>query len=57
MKKRKLLDKKWSSDDFENREIIQTKTTVGVKTEHALYDHGIEIETGTDQIDFLEMSH
>ena len=44
---------KVDSDDFENREIIQTKTTVGVKTEHALYDHGIEIETGTDQIDFF----
>lgn len=44
---------KVDSDDFENREIIQTKTTVGVKTEHALYDHGIEIEAGTDQIDFF----
>lgn len=44
---------KVDSDDFENREIIQTKTTVGGKTEHALYDHGIEIETGTDQIDFF----
>ena len=44
---------KVDSDDFENREIIQTKTTVGVKTEHALYDHGIEIESGTDQIDFF----
>lgn len=44
---------KVDSDDFENREIIQSKTTVGVKTEHALYDHGIEIESGTDQIDFF----
>lgn len=45
---------KVESDDFENREIIQTKTTVGVKTDHALYDHGIEIETGTDQIEFFK---
>lgn len=45
---------KVDSDDFENREIIQTKTTVGVKTEHALYDHGVEIESGTDQIEFFK---
>lgn len=45
---------KVDSNDFENREIIQTKTTVGVKTNHALYDHGVEIESGTDQIDFFK---
>lgn len=45
---------KVDSDDFENREIIQTKTTVGVKTEHALYNHGVEIESGTDQIEFFK---
>lgn len=45
---------KVDSDDFENREIIQTKTTVGVKTEHAQYDHGVERESGTDQIEFFK---
>ena len=45
---------KMDSDDFENREIIQTKTTVGVKTEHAQYDHGVEKESGTDQIEFFK---
>lgn len=45
---------KVESDDFENREIIQTKTTVGVKTSHALYDNGVEIESGTDQIEFFK---
>lgn len=44
---------KIESDDFENREIIQTKTTVGVKSEHAMYDNGIELENGTDQIEFF----
>lgn len=45
---------KVDSDDFENREIIQTKTTVGVRTEHAQYDHGVERECGTDQIEFFK---
>ena len=45
---------KVESDDFENREIIQTKTTVGVQSKHALYDNGIEIESGTDQIEFFK---
>ncbi|MCL2547372.1 MAG: ATP-binding protein [Oscillospiraceae bacterium] len=31
-------------DDFENREIITKKTTVGVGTEHAIYTDGIEME-------------
>ena len=29
-------------DDFENREIIATKTTVGVDTEHAVFENGKE---------------
>lgn len=29
-------------DDFENREIIATKTTVGVETIHAVYEDGKE---------------
>ncbi len=45
---------KVDSDDFENREIIETKTTVRVKTNHALYDHGIESEFGTDKIEFFK---
>ena len=48
-----IARQKVDSDDFENREIIQTKTTVGVKSKHALYNDGIEIKTGTEQIDFF----
>ena len=33
---------KIDSDDFENREIIATKTTVGVDTTHAVYEDGEE---------------
>ena len=33
---------KIDSDDFENREIIATKTTVGVDTTHAVYEDGKE---------------
>lgn len=33
---------KIESDDFENREIIATKTKVGIKTEHAVYENGVE---------------
>lgn len=51
---KEIARQKIDSDDFENREIIQTKTTVGVKSEHALYNDGIETETGTDQIDFFK---
>lgn len=29
-------------DDFENKEIISTKTTLEVKSEHAVYDKGVE---------------
>lgn len=49
-----IARQKVESDDFENREIIQTKTTVGVKSKHALYNDGIEIEEGTEQIDFFK---
>ncbi len=51
---KEIARQKIDSDDFENREIIQTKTTVGVKSEHTLYNDGIETETGTDQIDFFK---
>lgn len=53
-KEEEVARQKIESDDFENREIIQKKTTVGVKTEHALYDHGLEIKSGTDQIEFFK---
>lgn len=33
------------NDDFENRSIIATKTTVGVSTTHAVYSEGEEIES------------
>lgn len=33
---------KIENDDFENREIIPTKTTVGVNTKHAVYENGEE---------------
>ena len=33
---------KIETDDFENREIIATKTTVGVDTAHAVYENGKE---------------
>lgn len=49
-----VVRQKVDSDDFENREIIQTKTTVAVKTKHAMYDHGIEIEEGSEQIEFFK---
>ena len=38
-------------DDFENREIIATKTTVGVETTHAVYENGIE--TSSTSIPFF----
>lgn len=33
---------KISSDDFENREIIAMKTTVGIETKHAVFENGAE---------------
>lgn len=53
-KEEEVARQKIESDDFENREIIQKKTTVGVKTEHALYYYGLEIKSGTDQIEFFK---
>lgn len=32
------------SDDFENREVITTKTTVGVDTKHAVFENGAETD-------------
>lgn len=37
-----IARQKIESDDFENREIIATKTTVGVETEHAIFENGTE---------------
>lgn len=42
---------KFDDDDFENRELIATKTTVGVETEHAVYKNGEE--TRTEPISFF----
>lgn len=39
-------------DDFENKEIITTKTTVAVKSEHAVFDNGIE--TTSTPIEFFQ---
>jgi AAA15 family ATPase/GTPase len=38
-------------DDFENKEIISTTTTLEVKSEHAVYDKGVE--TTSTPIDFF----
>lgn len=35
---------KFENDDFENREIIATKTTVGVESNHAVYENGEETD-------------
>lgn len=56
-KEEEVLRQKLKSDDFENKEVIRTKTTVEVKSKHALYQDGIEIDTVADQIDFLKMNH
>ena len=39
---KEIARQKIESDDFENREIIATKTTVGVETEHAVFENGSE---------------
>ena len=41
------------TDDFESREIIQKKSTVNVKTKHALYDHGDLLPDANPDIDFF----
>lgn len=48
-----LNRQKTDVDDFENRELIQTQIKVGVNTEHAVYDHGIETNGITSEIDFF----
>ena len=40
------------TDDFENREIIAMKTTVGIETKHAVFDNGSE--TGSTSISFFD---
>lgn len=45
---------KFNIEDFENKEIIKTRTKVDVKTEHFLYDNKIEVESGIDSIDFFK---
>lgn len=42
-----MARQKIDSDDFENREIIATKTTVGVETTHAVYENGTETATAS----------
>lgn len=39
---KEIARQKIENDDFENREFIAMKTTVGVKTTHAVYDKGEE---------------
>ena len=46
---------KIETDDFENREIIATKTTVGVDTAHAVYENGKE--TSSTPMTFLQKNH
>lgn len=53
-KEEEVIKQKLKSDDFENKEVIRTKTTVKLKSEHALYCGGIELSTVTGQIDFFE---
>lgn len=40
-------------DDFENRELIQKKVRVGVKTKHTMYDHGVRIKTESEALEFF----
>lgn len=42
---KEVARQKIENDDFENREIIATKTTVGVETAHAVYENGREKES------------
>lgn len=42
---------KVDNDDFENREIIAKKTTVGIETKHAVYNNGTE--TDNTEISFF----
>lgn len=47
---------KIETDDFENREIIATKTTVGIDTKHVVYDNGEERSNQTPITFFAEES-
>lgn len=47
---------KIETDDFENREIIATKTTVGIETKHVVYDNGEEHSNQTPISFFAEES-
>lgn len=49
-----IARQKIESDDFENREIIQKRTTVGVQTKHAMYQNGYMLENGNPDIDFFK---
>lgn len=44
-KEEEVARQKLELDDFENREIITTKTTVDVETSHAVYENGEEKDT------------
>ena len=46
-----IARQKLEIDDFENREVIAKKTTVGVETKHAVYENGKE--TGDTSISFF----
>ncbi len=48
---KEVARQKIDSDDFENREIIATKTTLGVETKHAVFDAGKE--TSSAEIAFF----
>ena len=49
-----IARQKVESDDFENREIIQKRTTVGVETKHAMFMHGQPINTEHADIEFFK---
>ena len=51
-----IARQKIETDDFENREIIATKTTVGIDTKHVVYDNGEEHSNQTPISFFAEES-
>ena len=51
VKEEELSRQKIATDDFENREFITKKMTVGIETQHALFENGCE--TGTIPIQFF----
>lgn len=48
------LQKNTSSEDFENRDIIESQVKVAVKTEHSLYRNGKKTGKTTNKIRFFE---